>query len=122
MILDSSKMSPKDPKDEALYQLTACEVRAGQKWKHYKTGGIYTIVATGIGEATLSPVVVYVDREGVVWVRSLATFISDNDEGKPRFMLLEDETRSECGEQTQPFPKNYGFEALDNDVHWRIDG
>ena len=90
------------PKEEALFRLNACEVRAGQKWKHFKTSGTYTIVATGIAEATLTPVVVYVDGDAVVWVRSLDSFISDNDEGKPRFMLLEDTSHVE---QTQPFER-----------------
>jgi hypothetical protein len=89
-------------KDEALYRLHACEVRPGQRWKHTKTDGIYTIVTTGIAEATLSPIVVYESHEGIVWVRALDAFIGENDEGKPRFTLLEDGDI----EQTQPFQKN----------------
>jgi Protein of unknown function (DUF1653) len=90
------------PKDEALYRLHACEIRAGQHWKHAGTGGIYSILATGLAEATLSPVVVYVDRDGIVWVRAIDVFLGDNDEGKPRFLLLEDEDHIE---QTRPFQK-----------------
>jgi hypothetical protein len=88
------------PKDEALYRLHACEVRPGQRWKHATTDGIYTIVTTGLAEATLSPVVVYEGYDGIVWVRALDAFIGDNDEGKPRFMLLEDDV-----ERTHPFQR-----------------
>jgi hypothetical protein len=90
-------------KDEALYRLHACEVRMGQRWKHAKTDGIYTIVATGLAEATLSPVVIYEGHDGIVWVRALDVFIGDNDEGKPRFLLLEDEDHVE---QTRPFQRH----------------
>lgn len=89
------------PKDEALYRLHACEVRPGQRWRHAKTEGTYTIVATGLAEATHSPVVVYAGHDGVVWVRALDAFIGENDEGKPRFMLLEDDV-----ERTNPFQRN----------------
>jgi hypothetical protein len=91
------------PRDEALFRLDACEVRAGQRWKHTEKGGIYTIVATGRAEATLSPVVIYAGHDGVVWVRSLDAFIGDNDEGKPRFMLIEDVDHVE---RTWPFQKS----------------
>ena len=87
-------------KDEALFQLDASEVRAGQKWKHHKTGNVYTIVATGIAEATLTPVVIYAGHDGVVWVRALDVFLANNDEGKARFLLVE-----EAEPQTSPFEK-----------------
>lgn len=97
-------------KDEALFRLDASEVRAGQKWKHTKTGGIYTIVATGIAEATLTPVVIYAGHDGVVWVRALDVFLGNNDEGKARFLLIEEEDHG-----TAPFVKpvrlDNGFEA-----------
>jgi hypothetical protein len=79
------------PKDEALFQLEASEVRAGQRWKHTKNGDDYTIVATGIAEATLTPVVIYVGHDGVVWVRALRVFLENNAEGKPRFILITEE-------------------------------
>ncbi len=85
-------------KEEALYQLDASEVRAGQRWKHTKKGTIYTIIATGIAEATLSPVVVYAGADGVVWVRALTVFLDNNDEGKPRFTIVEDD-------ETSPFQR-----------------
>jgi hypothetical protein len=78
-------------KEDALYQLDASEVRAGQRWKHTKKGTVYTVIATGIAEATLSPVVIYAGADGVVWVRALAVFLDNNDEGKPRFTIVDDD-------------------------------
>ncbi len=100
-------------KDEALYLLDASEVRAGQTWKHTKTGNTYTVIATGIAEATLSPVVIYAGHDGVVWVRGLDVFLSNNDEGKPRFLLIDEEPEA----PTHEFPRVHwrptdGFEAL----------
>ena len=77
-------------KDEALFALDASEVRAGQRWRHLKTGGMYTVIATGLDEATLEPVVIYAGGDGVVWVRSLRIFLEDVD-GRPRFILTADE-------------------------------
>ena len=85
-------------KENALWMLDASEVRAGQTWQHAK-GGRYTIIATGVNEATLAPVVIYAGRDGVVWVRDLAVFLGEKD-GKPRFILLEDDSYT-----TVPFQK-----------------
>lgn len=74
----------------------------GQRWKHTATDRSYTIVTVGLSEATLSPVVAYECPDGVVWMRALAVFLSDNDEGKPRFTLLDDEIHAE---QTRPFQR-----------------
>lgn len=89
-------------KDEALFLLDASEVRAGQRWKHTKTGGVYAVVATGIAEATHAPVVIYAGHDGVIWVRSLEVFLSNNDEGKPRFVLLEEEVEATTNEFERP--------------------
>lgn len=91
------------PKEQALFQLDASEVRAGQRWKHTKTGSIYTIVATGLAEATLAPVVIYAGHDGVVWVRALNVFLGDNDEKKPRFLLVDAVDDIEI--HTAPFAK-----------------
>jgi hypothetical protein len=77
------------PKEEALWTLDASEVRAGQTWRHVKTGNRYQVVATGLDEATLMPVVIYSGHDGVVWVRALTVFLGEKD-GKPRFLLAED--------------------------------
>jgi len=88
-------------KDEALWMLDASEVRAGQTWRHVKTGNKYTIIATGLDEPTLTPVVIYTGHDGVVWVRALQVFLGEKD-GKPRFALIENDDRIE---QTTPFQR-----------------
>jgi hypothetical protein len=79
-------------KEEALAALDASPVRTGQRWQHFK-GHEYTIIGTGIAEATLSPVVIYGGKDGVVWVRSLDMFVGNNDEGAPRFTRVMDPER-----------------------------
>ena len=88
-------------KEQALWMLEASEVRAGQTWQHAKTGRRYTVIATGVDEATLAPVVVYSGPDGVVWVRALEIFVGEKD-GKPRFLLIEN---NDHVEQTEPFQK-----------------
>ena len=78
-------------KDDALFQLDASEVRVLQRWKHTKTGTVYTVVALGIAEATLTPSVVYAGHDGVVWVRDLTVFLGNTDDGRPRFILVTDD-------------------------------
>ncbi len=97
-------------KDKALWALDASEVRAGQTWRHAKTGNTYKVIATGIAEATLTPVVIYAGHDGVVWVRALSVFVGDNDEGKPRFFLLEDEPNTAPFERAQPLRNADGQE------------
>ncbi len=92
--------------------LDACEVRPGQRWKHTKTGGVYTIVATGLAEATLSPVVVYAGHDGVVWVRALDVFLSNNDEGKPRFIIVVDDEQEVEVATNKFWRPTDGFEEL----------
>lgn len=89
-------------KNEGLYALDASEVRAGQQWKHLKTGGTYTVIATGLDEASLAPVVVYKGSDDVVWVRSLKVFLENTEQGRPRFILLVD-ADSEEQAQTDRF-------------------
>lgn len=78
------------PKERALWQIKASEVRAGQSWHHRKTGGRYTVVVLAINEATQLPVVVYEGEDGVAWTRNLDKFIGNADDGKARFLRLED--------------------------------
>jgi hypothetical protein len=77
------------PKEQALWMLDASEVRAGQTWRHVKTGNRYTVVATGLDEATLAPVVIYAGHDGVVWARTLEVFTGNTEEGKARFLLVD---------------------------------
>jgi len=87
-------------KEQALWMLDASEVRAGQTWRHTKTGRRYTVIATGVDEATLVPVVVYAGADGVVWVRALEVFVGNSDEGKARFYIDDDADHA-----TAPFQK-----------------
>lgn len=88
--------------EQALWTLDASEVRAGQTWQHLKTGRRYTVIATGVDEATHAPVVVYAGSDGVVWVRTLEVFVGNTEEGKARFIVLENDDHVE---QTSPFQK-----------------
>lgn len=77
-------------KESALLSLERSPVRPGQRWKHYKSGGIYLIVATGVLEATLEPAVIYKGKDDVVWVRPLSVFLGRAKQGDtlvPRFAL-----------------------------------
>jgi hypothetical protein len=95
------------PKEQALWMLDASEVRAGQTWRHVKTGNRYTVIATGLDEATLAPVIVYSGHDGVVWVRTLEVFTGNTEEGKARFLLVTEETEP----QTAPFVKAEKLES-----------
>lgn len=49
----------------------------GADWSpthRHKKGGLYRVISEGIGEATRSPVVIYDDADGQVWVRDAAEF------------------------------------------------
>jgi hypothetical protein len=97
-------------KEQALWMLDASEVRAGQTWQHAKSGRRYTVIATGVDEATLAPVVIYAGSDGVVWVRALEVFVGNTDEGKARFQLIEDLDHTE---QTIPFQRTGGWRPTD---------
>lgn len=58
------------------------------------------MIATGVDEPTLAPVVIYAGPDGVVWVRALEVFIGNTDENKQRFILTE-----EADNTTTPFQK-----------------
>lgn len=49
-------------------------VQHGVKFRHNKTGREYTVIATGLLESDLSPVVIYKNAQGQVWVRPHAEF------------------------------------------------
>lgn len=54
--------------------------KTGETWRHYK-GGVYEIVAIGLDEPTLTPVVVYrCTKDGHVWVRTMTAFMETVDE------------------------------------------
>lgn len=75
-------------KEFALAKIAASRVRAGQRWQHFK-GHVYHVTAVGIDEATMTPVAVYVDGDGLTWVRQLNVFVDEVLSDVPRFALLE---------------------------------
>lgn len=83
-------------KDAALQDLDRHDVRAGQRWRHFK-GGVYTVVAVGIDEPTLNPVVIYAGHDGIVWVRTLSEWIRLAKPGVPRFQRMDDEHHAPRG-------------------------
>ena len=76
-------------KEEALAAIDTSGVAARQRWKHWK-GAEYTITATGIDEASLEPVVMYVGHDGIVWTRKLAVFLEPVASGEPRFTRVKE--------------------------------
>lgn len=96
-------------RDNALWMLDASEVRVRQTWQHVKTGNRYTIIATGVDEATLTPVVIYAGYDGVVWVRALEVFLGEKD-GKPRFMIVDEQDVSTSPFQRTDWRPTDGFE------------
>lgn len=77
-------------KSTALAVVAASPVRPGQVWRHVKSGGKYFVVAVGLDEPSLEPVVVYSGRDSVTWVRRLDEFVSRRD-GEWRFVNDDDE-------------------------------
>ena len=64
-------------KDIALVRIRESGVLPGQRYRHYKTGGIYLVVAVGLFEADLEPLVHYRladDEYAIVWTRYLGVF------------------------------------------------
>jgi hypothetical protein len=89
-------------KEAALAAIDDADVHAGQTWQHVK-GRFYTVIATGIDEATLLPVVIYAGCDGVVWVRALTVFLGTKD-GRPRFVRVYD--HADDVDTTAPFQKS----------------
>lgn len=80
-----------DEKDTAQAKLDSLPVRAGQRWRHFK-GGEYEIMAVGLMEDTLKPLVVYKNPiKDTVWARTADNFLETVErEGKtfPRFEVI----------------------------------
>lgn len=65
-----------EAKQDSLNKLRASGVLPGQVYKHFK-GGEYTIVAVGLNEPDLEPLVHYRDANdeyAIVWTRQLHVF------------------------------------------------
>lgn len=63
-------------KQASLERLRAGGVLPGQTYKHFK-GGVYKVVAVGLNEPDLEPLVHYRDADdeyGIVWTRQLHVF------------------------------------------------
>jgi hypothetical protein len=90
-------------KNEALAALDASGVRAGQTWQHVK-GSFYTVIATGIDEAIMAPVVIYAGCDGVVWVRALEVFLGRKGDSV-RFTCVVDGDVADDVVATAPFPR-----------------
>jgi hypothetical protein len=64
-------------KDEAIARLAASGVLPGQRYRHHKTGSVYQVIAIGLNEADLEPLVHYRiadDEHAIVWTRFLGLF------------------------------------------------
>jgi hypothetical protein len=64
-------------KDESLKRIADSGVLPGQRWRHYKTSGVYLVIAVGLHEADLEPLVHYRianDEYATVWSRHLGIF------------------------------------------------
>ena len=67
-----------ETKQISLERLRTSGVLPGQIYKHFKTGSLYKIVAIGLNEPDLEPLVHYRaadDEYGIVWTRNLHVFM-----------------------------------------------
>lgn len=72
--------------DKDIAQATQCggSPKAGEIYRHYK-GGLYTVLARAIHEATHEPLVIYQSNvHGYIWARTLANW-SERVQDRPRF-------------------------------------
>jgi hypothetical protein len=64
-------------KDAAIAQIAASGVSPGQRYRHYKTGNVYLVIAVGLSESDLEPLVHYRvadDEYAIIWTRHLHIF------------------------------------------------
>jgi hypothetical protein len=62
---------------ESLRRITERGVLPGQKYKHYNTNDVYVVVAVGLNEPDLEPLVHYriaADEYATIWTRHLDIF------------------------------------------------
>ena len=68
------------------------DLAPGQRWRHCKTGGAYTIIGTArhasLANTPEHILVIYRDRLGTIWARYLDEWHRRAD-GTPRFTLIE---------------------------------
>ena len=61
----------------ALARITHCGITPGQTFQHHETEGVYVVIAIGLNEADLEPLVHYRDaddEDATVWTRHLDAF------------------------------------------------
>ena len=81
--------------DASTARLAASGVLPGQRYKHFKTGTIYLVIAIGMFESDLEPLVHYRDADdeyAIVWTRHLDVFCgqaTENETLVPRFVRVE---------------------------------
>jgi hypothetical protein len=66
-----------DTKDAALARIAASGILPGQTYQHYKTRDVYLVIAVGLYEPDLEPLVHYRiadDEYATVWTRQLHVF------------------------------------------------
>jgi hypothetical protein len=64
-------------KDEALKRIAASGILPGQRYRHYGTGDVYLVIAVGLFEVDLEPLVHYRsadDEYAIIWTRPLDVF------------------------------------------------
>jgi hypothetical protein len=82
-------------KEAALQRIADRGVLPGQKYKHYKTGDVYVVIAVGLFEADLEPLVHYRvadDEYALIWTRHLDIFCGRALQGEvfvQRFVRVE---------------------------------
>lgn len=59
------------------------------KYKHFKEGGIYTVICEGLLESNLKSMVVYESQDGEVWIRPSVEFYGYKD-GMRRFKPIKE--------------------------------
>jgi hypothetical protein len=80
---------------ESLKRIADSGVLPGQHYKHYKTAAVYLVIAVGLNEADLEPLVHYRvadDEYATVWSRPLGIFCGRalyDDTLVPRFARVD---------------------------------
>lgn len=52
--------------------------RVGTRWRHKKTGRLYTIIGSCRLEHDASPAYLYIDEDGVTWARNKDEFMDEH--------------------------------------------
>ena len=63
--------------ETALAAFDLQDIRVGQRYRHWKSGNIYSVVRLSLNEPDLTPLVSYCDIDNllaVTWTRTLAAF------------------------------------------------